>query len=143
MIGNPSSINRRNSQRGICGKQNNALPKEECIKSVYGHPVYLTFMQSTLCKMLGWMNPKLESRLSEEISTTSDMQIINLMAESKEELKSHLMIVKEESEKAVLKLNIQKIRPWHLGPSLQSNRCGKSGNSDIFSFLGLQNYCGR
>ena len=89
------------------------------------------------------MNHKLESRLSEEISTTSDMQIINLMAESKEELKSHLMIVKEESEKAVLKLNIQKIRPWHLVPSLYSNRCGKSGNSDIFSFLGLQNYCGR
>ena len=44
-----------------------------------------------------------------------------LMAESEEELKSLLMKVKEESKKAGLKLNIQKLRPWHLVPSL----CGK------------------
>ena len=41
-----------------------------------------------------------------------------LMAESKEELKSPLMEVKEESEKFGLKLNIQKLRSWNLGPSL-------------------------
>ena len=41
-----------------------------------------------------------------------------LMAESEEELKSLLMKVKEESEKVGLKLNIQKIRSWHLAPSL-------------------------
>ena len=41
-----------------------------------------------------------------------------LMAESEEELKSLLMIVKEESEKVGLKLNIQKQRSWHLVPSL-------------------------
>ena len=41
-----------------------------------------------------------------------------LMAESKEELKSLLMKVKEESEKVGLKLNIQKLRSWHLVPSL-------------------------
>ena len=41
-----------------------------------------------------------------------------LMAESEEELKSLLMKVKEESEKVGLKLNIQKIRSWHLVPSL-------------------------
>jgi len=41
------------------------------------------------------------------------------MAESKEELKSLLMKVKEESEKVGLKLNIQKLRPWHSVPSLQ------------------------
>ena len=41
-----------------------------------------------------------------------------LMAESKEELKSLLMKVKEETEKAGLKFNIQKLRPWHLVPSL-------------------------
>ena len=40
-----------------------------------------------------------------------------LMAESEEELKSLLMIVKEESEKVGLKLNIQKLRSWHLVPS--------------------------
>ena len=41
-----------------------------------------------------------------------------LMVESEEELKSLLMKVKEESEKAGLKLNIQKLRSWHLVPSL-------------------------
>ena len=41
-----------------------------------------------------------------------------LMAESKEKLKSLLMRVKEESRKASLKLNIQKLRSWHLVPSL-------------------------
>ena len=40
-----------------------------------------------------------------------------LMAESEEELKSLLMRVKEESEKASLKINIEKIRPWHPVPS--------------------------
>ena len=43
-----------------------------------------------------------------------------LMAESKEELKSLLMKVKEESEKAGLKFNIQKLRSWHSVPSLHS-----------------------
>ena len=41
-----------------------------------------------------------------------------LMAESEEELKSLLMKVKEESEKVGLKLNIQKLRSWHLVPSV-------------------------
>ena len=41
-----------------------------------------------------------------------------IMAESKEELKSLLIRVKEESEKAGLKLNIKKLRSWHLVPSL-------------------------
>ena len=43
---------------------------------------------------------------------------ITLMAESEEELKSLLMKVKVESEKVGLKLNIQKLRSWHLVPSL-------------------------
>jgi len=47
-------------------------------KRVDCHPVYLTYMQSTSCKMPGWMNHKLESRLPGEISTTSDMQMIPL-----------------------------------------------------------------
>ena len=41
---------------------------------------------------------------------------ITLMAESKEELRSLLMRVKEESERAGLKLNIKKLRSWHLAP---------------------------
>ena len=44
----------------------------------YCHPAILTYMQSTSCEMLGWMNHKLESRYLGEISTKSDMQIISL-----------------------------------------------------------------
>ena len=68
-------------------------------------------MQSTSYEMLGWMKHKLESRLWGEISITSDMQITTtLIAESKEELKSLLMKVKEKSEKIGLKLSIQKTK---------------------------------
>ena len=82
---------------------------KEYIKAVYCHPSYLTSVQSTSYKMPGWMKLKLESRLPGEISITSDMQMtITLMAESEEELKSLLMKVKEEREKAGLKLSVQK-----------------------------------
>ena len=47
-------------------------------KAVYCYPTYLTYMQSTSCGMLGWMNHQLESRLLGEISTTSDMQMMPL-----------------------------------------------------------------
>ena len=83
---------------------------KEYDKAVYCHPAYLTSMQSTSCKIPGWMNHKLKSRLPGEILTTSDMQMIPLMAESEEELKSFLMKVKEENEKAGLKLNMLKIK---------------------------------
>ena len=65
-----------------------------------------------------------------------------LMAESEEELKSFSMRVKEESEKAGLKLNILKTKIMAFGPitSWQIDR-EKSGNSDRFYFLGLQNHC--
>ena len=43
---------------------------KEYVKAVYYHPVYLTYMQSTLCEMLGWMKHKLESRLPGGISIT-------------------------------------------------------------------------
>ena len=59
----------------------------------------------------------MESRLPGEISITSDMQMTTtLMAESKEEIKSLLMKVKEESEKVGLKLNIQKTKVMASGP---------------------------
>ena len=67
--------------------------------------------------MPGWMNHKLESRLQGEISITSDMQMIPpLSAESKEKLKSFLMRVKDENEKAGLKLSIQKIKNMAFSP---------------------------
>ena len=40
---------------------------KEYVKTVYCHPAYLTYMQSTSCEMPGWMNHKLESRFQGEI----------------------------------------------------------------------------
>ena len=45
----------------------------EYVKAIYCHPAYLTYMQSTSCKMPGWMKQKLESRLSGEIPITTAM----------------------------------------------------------------------
>ena len=51
---------------------------KEYVKAVYCHPAYLTYMQSTSYKMLGWMKHKLKSRLQGEIPITSDRQMIPL-----------------------------------------------------------------
>ena len=48
---------------------------KECVKAVYCHPAYMTYMQSTSCEMPGWMKHKLQSRLMRKISITSDMQM--------------------------------------------------------------------
>ena len=66
------------------------------------------------------------------------------MAETEEELKSLLMKVKEETEKAGLKLNIQKTKIMASGPITSWQIDGeKNGNSDRLYFLGLQNHCPR
>ena len=57
-------------------KQIGSKSAKEYIKAVDCHPTYLTYRQSTLCEMLGWMKHKLESILLEEISITSDIQMI-------------------------------------------------------------------
>ena len=77
-------------------QQTGSKSGKEYIKSVYCHPTYLTYMQSTSCEMLGWMKHELESRLLGEISITSDDTI--LMAENEDELKRLLRKVKEDSE---------------------------------------------
>ena len=48
---------------------------KEYVKTVYCHPAYLTYVQSTSCEMPGWMKHKLEATLLGEISITSDMQM--------------------------------------------------------------------
>ena len=84
---------------------------KEYAQAVYYHPTYLTYMQNTSCKMPAWMKHKLDSRLlGENINSVRYADDTTLMAESEEELKSLLMKVKEESEKAGLKLNIQKMK---------------------------------
>ena len=76
------------------------------------------------------------------IKNLRDADDTTLMAESEEEQKSLLMKVKEESEKAGLKLSIQKTKIMASG-TFMGNRWGNSGNSDRLYFLGLQNHCRR
>ena len=69
--------------------------------------------------MPGWMKHKLESKISgRNINNLRYADDTTLMAESKEELKSLLMKVREESEKAGLKSTFKKLRSWHLVPLL-------------------------
>ena len=77
-------------------EQTGSKLSKEYIKSVYCHPTNLTYMQSTSCEMLGLMKHKLESRLlGKNIDNLRYPDDTILMAESKEELKSLLMKVKE------------------------------------------------
>ena len=80
---------------------------KEYEKGVYCHPAYLTYMHSTSCEMLGWMNYKLESRFPGEISTSSDMQMTPPLWQK---AKKNFMKVKEKSEKTGLKLNMPKTK---------------------------------
>ena len=76
------------------------------VKAVYCHPAYLTYNQRMSCEMPGWMKHKLESRLLGEISITSDMQMTPPYDRKQTRTKEPLD--EEKSEKAHLKLNIQK-----------------------------------
>ena len=60
----------------VMKQQTGSEQEKEYVKAVYCHPAYLTYMQSTSCETLGWKKHMLESRLPEEISITSDMQMI-------------------------------------------------------------------
>ena len=112
---------------------------KEYFKAAYCLPVYLTSMQSTSCEMPYCMKHKLESRLPRRnINSLRYADDTTLMAESEEELKSLLMKLKEESEKAGLKLNILKTNVVAPSPII-SWQIGENGSSDKFSLLGFQN----
>ena len=86
------------------------------VKAVYCHPAYLTYMQSTPCEMLGWIKHKLESRLPGEISVTQTCWWHHPYGRKWRGTKEPFDEVKEESEKAGLKLNIQKTKIMASGP---------------------------
>ena len=88
---------------------------KEYVKAVYCHAVYLTYMSNTSCKTPGWMKYKLESRLLGEISITSGVQVTpRSWQKAKEPLDESQS--KEKSEKAGLKLSIQKPKFMASGP---------------------------
>ena len=56
-------------------QQTGSKSGKEYMKAVHCHPTYLTYMQSTSCKVLGWIKHKLKSRFPGEIAVTPDMQM--------------------------------------------------------------------
>ena len=110
---------------------------KEYIKSVYCHPAYLTYMQSTSWETLGWLEEaqagiKIAGRNINNLRYVDDT---TLKAESEEKLK------KEESEKVGLKLKFKKLRYGIWSHHFMADRWGNNGNSDRLYFLGLQNHC--
>ena len=112
---------------------------KEYVKAIYCHTAYLTSSQSTSCKIDGAQDGiKIARRNINNLRYADDT---TLMAESEEELKNLLIKVKEESEKADLKLNIKKTKTMACSPiNFMANRLGNNGNSDRLNFLGLQNH---
>ena len=89
------------------------------------------------------MNHKLESRLQSgrNINNLSYIDDTTLMTDSKEELKSLLINVKEENEKAGLKLNIQKTKIAAFSPITSWQIEGEKVETVRDFILGLQNHC--
>ena len=109
---------------------------KEYVKAVYCYPAYLTYMQSTSCEMLdeALAGIKISGRIINNLWYADDT---TLMAESEEELTSLLMKVKEESEKAGLKLNILKTKIFAFSPISLWQIDGKTMEIVInFIFLG-------
>ena len=108
---------------------------------MYCHPAHLTGIQSTSCKMPGWMKRRLESRgARRNINNLRYADDTTIMEES-EELKSLLMKVKEESEKTSLKLNIPKTKIMVSDPITSWQIDEETMETVADYFLGLQNHC--
>ena len=119
------------------GQQTGSKLGKECLKAVCCHPAYSPYMQSTSQEILGWMKHKLKSKIAgKNINNLRYADDTTLMAESKEGLKSLWMKVKAESEKAVLKLSIQKTKIMASVPSLHGKQMGKQWEQCQTLFLG-------
>ena len=119
-------------------QQTGSILGKEYIKAVYCHPAYITYTQSASWEMKGLDETQSGIKIAgRNINNLRYADDTTLMAESKEELKSLLMKVKEETEKVGLKLNIQKMKIMASGPitSWQTDRETVETVTD-FSFLG-------
>ena len=112
---------------------------KEYIKAVYCHPAYLTYVESSSGKMPGWMKHKAGIKIAGRgINNLRYADDTTLLAEREEELKS-LLKVKQESEKACLKLNVQKTKIMASGPIISWQIHGeKTETVTDFIFLGFK-----
>ena len=91
--------------------------EKEYVKAIYCHSAYLTCMQSTSWETLDWKKHAGIKITGRNINNFRYADDTTLMAESEEEVKHLLIKVKEESERAGLKLNIQKTKFMSSGPT--------------------------
>ena len=123
-------------------QQTGSKLRKEYVRAVYCPPADLTYMQSTSWEMLDWTKHKLESRLPGEISITSDMQMTPpLWQKAKRNQKASWWTWKEESEKAGLKLHIQKTKIMASGPITLEQIDEETPETVTDYFGGLQNHC--
>ena len=121
------------------GTQTGSKSGKEYVKAVYCHPAYLTYMQSTSWETLGW-NQSIAGRIINNLRYADDT---TFMAECEEELKSLFIKVKEEREKAGLKLSIQKTKIMASSPITSWKIDWEKWKQWQTYFPGLQNHCRR
>ena len=116
---------------------------KENVKDVYCHSAYLASIAEYIMLNAGLDESQARIKIAgRNINNLRYADHTTIMAESEEEQKSLLMKVKEESEKAALKLNIKKMKIMASGPITSCEKDeGKDGNCSRFYFLGLQNHC--
>ena len=114
---------------------------KEHVKAVYCHPLFNLYAVYIM-KNAGMDEAQTGIKIAwRNINNFRYADDTTLMVESKEELKSLLMKVKEESEKVGLNSTFRKKNHGIRSHHFMANRFGNSGNSDRLYFLGLQNHC--
>ena len=121
-------------------QQTGSKQEKEYVKAVYCHPAYLTYMQSIM-RNAGLDEAQAGIKMAgRDINNLRYADDTTLMAEN-EELKSYLMKVKEESEKADLKVNIEKVKMTASGPITSWQIDGETVETGKTFLWGLQNHC--
>ena len=119
-----------NWERGMC-----------MVKAVYCHPSYLPYIQNTSCNA-GLDGAQAGIKIAgENMNNLRHSDDTSLITEREKELKILFMKIKEESEKAALKLNIHKMKIMASGPITSWQIDEETMETDTLCFLGLQNHC--
>ena len=109
------------------------------VKVVCCHPAYLTYMQSTSCKILDWMKQKLESRLPGEIPVTSDMQMTPPYGRKWKGTEEPIDKSERREWKCWLKTQHSKSEDHGIqSHHFMANRWGNNGNIYRLHFLGFK-----
>ena len=115
---------------------------KEYVKAVYCHPCLFNSYAEYIMWNIGLEETQAGIKIAgRNINNLRYANGTNITIESKEELKSLLLQMKENSENVGLKLNIQKKNHGIWSHHFMANRWGNSGNSDRLYFVGLQNHC--